>query len=62
MHIDRLDVLAIHRDGQSLAARLLRACRIEHRAAAKHDASRAGGHFQQMSSDGHFPSWSHFAF
>jgi hypothetical protein len=56
MHIDCLDALAIHRDGQSLAARLLRPRAIEHRAAAKGDPGRASRNLQKMSSRGHFPS------
>ena len=58
MHVDRLDALAVHRDGQSLAARLLRPRAVEHRAAAKCDTGRASGDLQKMSSGGHFPSWS----
>jgi hypothetical protein len=58
MHVDCLDALAIHRDGQSLAARLLRPRTIEYRASAKGDPGRASRNLQKMSSGGHFPSWS----
>jgi hypothetical protein len=58
MHVDCLDALAIHHDGQSLAARLLRPRAIEHRAATKGDPGCASRNPQKMSSGGHFPSWS----
>jgi hypothetical protein len=58
MHVDCLDALPIHSDGQSLAARLLRPRAIEHRAAAKGDPGRTSRNLQKMSSGGHFPSWS----
>src|SRR5437763_4916688 len=55
--VDCPNALAIHSDGQSLAARLLRPRAIEHHAAAKGDPNRASRNLQKMSSGGHFPSW-----